>query len=170
MSGVAFVWRPAGVAGLKVVDSPPGERRRIAGAGVGRRRGDDDAKETSPPAAAAAGSSSSAATTLSAAKANQARRRLSITAAQNQDASKVDGHAGDDVKDPLTKVLKSMAASSAAPAQAAAAAPAGAASSSAPKKRRVFSHYSSLSKVGYVPFNPLVNNVTWSARRGGDGE
>ena len=169
MFGVAFVCRPAGVAGLKVVDSPPGERRRIAGAGVGRRRGDDDAKETSPPAAAAAaGSSSSAATTLSAAKANQARRRLSITAAQNQDASKVDGHAGDDVKDPLTKVLKSMAASSAAPAQAAAAPAASA--SSAPKKRRVFSHYSSLSKVGYVPFNPLVNNVMQGSRRGGDGE
>jgi hypothetical protein len=137
-----------GVAGLKVNDSPPDGGRRIPAAGASRRRGDDEPSAAAPAPATA--SSSSAATTLSAAKANQARRRLSITAGKD-DASKLDGHStNSEVNDPLTKVLKSMAASSAAPAQA----PSAAASSAGKLKRRTFSHYSSLSKVGFVPFNP----------------
>lgn len=149
-----------GVAGLKV-DSPPAEKRRLGG--VSRRRGDDDAPAASAPApaAAASSSSSSSSSTLSAAKANQARRRLSITAGK-EDASKLDGHSTDsEVKDPLTKVLKSMAAANAAPAAggantaaAGASASSTASAKSAVQKRRTFSHYSSLSKVGYVPFNP----------------
>jgi len=80
---------------------------------------------------------------------------------QGGDVVKLDGHrsrsANDDVEDPLTRVLKSMAASNTVPAQAQSGVPA---SSSGPltakSKRRIapFSHYASLSKVGYVPFNP----------------
>lgn len=63
--------------------------------------------------------------------------------------SKVDGAALHEVSaDPMAKVLKSMAA--AANAQSAQAKD----STKAPAKRRAFSHYTSLSKVGFVPFNP----------------
>lgn len=141
-----------GVAGLKVGgDSPPAGSRRIAA--VSRRRGDDDAPAPAASSSAVPSSSASASTSLSAVKANQARRRLSITAGKD-DASKLDGHSTDDtVKDPLTKVLKSMAASNAAPAQAAAATSSAAVAAPKPKKR-IFSHYVSLSKVGHIPFNP----------------
>jgi len=147
-----------GVAGLKVADSPPAEKRRIGVAS--RRRGDDEPAAAAPAPAAASASSASAskasdASALSSAKANQARRRLSVTAGQ---ADKVDGHAADGASsDPLVKVLNSMRNTTAAPAQASvsSAAAAGASAGSAAKaKRKPFSHFASLSKVGYVPFNP----------------
>jgi hypothetical protein len=65
-------------------------------------------------------------------------------------------------QDPLVKVLKSLSNASAAPAQnhaapaSAGGASAAAAASTAVAKssRKAFSRYASLSKVGYVPFNP----------------